>query len=192
MKCARSVSIVLLCAAAICGAQGAELANNNWSALASDRVARKVGDVLTVLVYQSSTAENAVESRSTRDTNIHGQIQAGTNFNKSASLDVGGGSDNSGSTSRSGQMVAEITVNIDEVLPNGDLRVSGAQVLNINGERTSIRVKGRVRPDDISASNTVLSSRLADASIDYDGQGFVSRSAAPGIITRIFNWLGLP
>jgi len=79
---------------------------------------------------------------------------------------------------------------VDGILPNGDLHVSGAQELNINGDKTNIRIKGRVRLADI-ANNAVLSNRLADATIDYDGSGFVSSSARPGLLTRIINWLGL-
>jgi len=54
-----------------------------------------------------------------------------------------------------------------------------------------IGVRGRIRPYDISAENAVLSSRIADAQIDYDGKGFVSRSAKPGLLNRIFSFLGL-
>jgi flagellar L-ring protein precursor FlgH len=89
-------------------------------------------------------------------------------------------------------MVAQISAVVEEVLSNGDLRVSGGQELNINGDRTFIRVKGRVRAADVAASNVVLSSRLAEATIDYDGLGFVSRSAAPGLVARAFAWLGIP
>ena len=87
-------------------------------------------------------------------------------------------------------MVAQISVTIVRVLPNGDFQVSGEQQLNINGDKTNIRIKGRVRQADIS-NNAVLSTRLADAVIDYDGTGFVSRSAKAGFLTRVFNWLGL-
>jgi flagellar L-ring protein FlgH len=80
---------------------------------------------------------------------------------------------------------------VTQVEPNGDLRVSGWQRLNINGESTNIKVSGRIRRDDVSSENTVLSSRLADAMIDYNGRGFASRSAKPGVVTRIFNWLGI-
>ena len=52
-------------------------------------------------------------------------------------------------------------------------------------------VRGRVRPDDINGQNAVLSSRIADANIEYDGKGFASRGAKPGIVTQIFSWLGL-
>ncbi len=166
--------------------------DENWSSLASDPTARRVGDVVTVLVYESSMAVNSANSNLDKSSSLRGQIQAGMDFNKSLSLSGGSGSDNTGTTARSGRMVAQISAVVEEVLANGDLRISGSQILNINGEKTSIRVKGRVRRADIASDNSVLSSRLAEAMIDYDGQGFVSRSAQPGIITRIFSWLGIP
>jgi flagellar L-ring protein precursor FlgH len=163
---------------------------DNWSALASDRNAYKVGDILTVIVYETATASNSANSGSSRNTDVSGSVSAGS-FDKSAKLGIQNGSDNSGTTGRSGGMVAQISVVVDNVLPNGDLHVTGAQVLNINDDKTNIRVAGRVRPSDISAANAVLSNRLADATIDYNGSGFISSSAKPGIVTRIFNWLGL-
>ena len=120
-----------------------------------------------------------------------GSISAGS-FSKSANGTLNGGSDSSGSTDRSGQMVAQISATVESVLANGDLQIVGQQELHINGERTNIRVHGRVRAADISSTNTILSSRLADATIDYDGHGFVSRSAKPGIVTRIFRDLCEP
>lgn len=166
-------------------------APGNWPALAADRRASQVGDILTILVYENATASNSASSGSTKSSKLDGRIAAGSSFDKSAGIGIGGSSDNQGSTGRSGRMVAQISATVEEVLPNGDLRVGGSQLLHLNGERTTIKVKGRVRAADISASNAVLSSRLADAQIDYDGTGFVSRSGRPGIVARIFNWLGL-
>jgi flagellar L-ring protein FlgH len=181
-------------------AQASDLApSGNWSSLASDRVARRVGDLLTVVVYESSTASGSAENAANKSTSFQGQVSAGnptaifnTGVNEQASLGLSHASDNTGSTTRTGTMVGEISVTIDAVLANGDLHVSGVQVLNINGERTRIGVKGRVRLADISASNTILSTSLADATIDYDGAGFVSESSKPGLITRALNWIGLP
>jgi len=165
--------------------------HDSWPALATDRNARHVGDALTILVYQTASATDTASNGSQRNSNFGGQISADAVFSHSASLGLDSGSNTTGTTGRSGAMVAEISAVVDQVLPNGDLHVTGAQVLNIDGERTNIRVEGRVRPADIAADNTVLSTRLADAAIDYDGTGFVSRSAAPGLVTRIFNWLGI-
>jgi len=164
--------------------------SDNWSAMASDRNAQKVGDLLTVIVYENATATDTASSSSKKASNAGGQIAADSTFHHSANLGLQSDSDDSGTTRRSGGMVAQISVTVDGVLPNGDLHVSGAQELNINGDKTNIRIKGRVRLADIS-NNAVLSSRLADAMIDYDGTGFVASSARAGILTRIFNWLGL-
>jgi flagellar L-ring protein precursor FlgH len=89
-------------------------------------------------------------------------------------------------------MVGEISVTVDALLPNGDLHVSGAQILNINGERTRIAVKGEARLADISSSNTILSTSLAGATIDYEGAGLVTESSKAGWLTRALNFLGLP
>jgi flagellar L-ring protein precursor FlgH len=189
MRCVL-LAVCLLFAAPV---EAADLyAHDNWPALATDRTAHKLGDILTIVVYENSTATNTANSDSKRSTSLGGEVSAGTSFDKSANLSLAGGSGNTGSTGRSGQMVAQISVAVDEVLPGGDLHVSGAQLLDINGEKTNIRIKGRVRSSDISSANVVLSSRLADAQIDYDGSGFVSSSAQPGVVTRVFNWLGIP
>ena len=170
----------------------------NWSSLASDRIARSVGDVLTVVVYENSTGTGSAESTVNKSSSFQGQVSAGNPsgnslaVNETASLGLGHNADNAGTTTRAGTMVGEISVVIDALLPNGDLHVAGAQVLNINGERTRIAVKGRVRTADISSGNTVLSTSLADATIDYDGAGIVTDSSRAGILTRALNWLGIP
>lgn len=163
----------------------------NFPALASDRRAAAPGDAITIVIYENASASNQATTGSKKSTRLSGSINVGSSLDESGALGLSGSSDNQGSTGRSGRMVAQMSATVEDVLPNGDLRVSGEQTLNINGERTHIRIKGRVRPSDISSSNAVLSSRLADAAIDYDGSGFVTRSARPGIVSRIFNWLGL-
>lgn len=162
-----------------------------FAALASDRQARGVGDIVTVLIFESATASNTAQNGTDRSTRVAGQIQGGQTFNESGQLSVNGEFDTRGQTARSGRIVAQISVSVIEVLPNGDLKVSGEQMLNINGERTRLKLRGRVRRADIGAGNVVTSTRLADVFIDYDGSGFVSKGAKPGIVNRIFNWLGL-
>ena len=112
-------------------------------------------------------------------------------FGGSARAGFGGTYDGQGTNARTNRIAAQLSATVSEVLANGDLVISGWQALNISGERTNIRVSGRVRPEDISSDNAVLSSRLADARIEYDGKGFASRTARPGIVSRLFNWLGL-
>ena len=164
--------------------------SGNWPALASDRLADRVGDSLTVVVYETSSATNTAQSSTNKATTISGQ------YNKNASsgglqLGLNGAFNGAGQTGRTDKMVAQISVVVDAVMPNGDLHVYGEQLLNINGEKTRIKIRGRVRRADISSSNTVISSRLADAEINYDGKGFVSKSAKLGFLNHIFAWLGL-
>ena len=183
--------------AIVCGAIGFPAAasdlyrSGDFPALATDRTARSVGDIVTILVYENASASNSATTASKKNSSLDGRISAGNSFDEAASFALSGNSDNKGTSGRSGTMVAQISATVDEVLPNGDVRITGEQLLNIAGEKTRIRVKGRLRVADISAANTVVSSRIADARIDYDGKGFVSRSGKPGIIPRIFNFLGL-
>lgn len=162
-----------------------------FPALASDQTARQVGDIVTILVYENASASNSATLNSHRNNRIDGRITASSGLDEGVGLGLSGSSDNAGSVGRSGKMVAQISATVEEVLPNGDLRIAGDQQLSIGGERTMIRVVGRVRRADILAANAVLSSRIADARIDYNGKGFASRGAKPGIVNRIFNWLGL-
>ena len=161
-----------------------------WPAVASDRRAMAVGDAITVVILEATRAASKLENNSSRSTQLGGGLQAG-GIDESGTLSFGGSYSGAGETVRSEQFVAQMSATIIERLSNGDFVIEGRQHLLINGETTEIGVRGRIRPQDISADNTVLSSRIADARIDYDGEGFVSRSAKPGLITRILSFLGI-
>lgn len=168
----------------------------NWPALASDRKAAQVGDLLTIQVLANNSASNTVSKGSRKRTSLDGSISLAresgdTRFARSAELGLDGRYDGEGTSVRADRVAAQLSATVREVLPNGDLIVAGWQSLDVGGERTNITISGRVRPEDISADNAVVSSRLAEARIEYDGKGFATRSAKPGVVTRIFNWLGL-
>lgn len=162
-----------------------------WAALASDRTSSAVGDSLTVIIVEMSSATSSTQSGSRRDTRLSGSMSATGQTGQAGALGLEGSFDGRGQTNRSGRLIGQIGVTVQEVLPNGDLRVAGAQTLEIDGERMDIQLTGRVRLADISADNTVLSSRMADAHIVYDGEGTLSRSGEPGLLTRIMSWFGL-
>lgn len=168
----------------------------NWPALASDRKASRAGDLLTILILANNTASNTVTQGSHKSTSIGGDVSGGKgvgsgDFARSGGLGFGGDYNGQGTNTRADRMAAQLSATVSEVLPNGDLVVSGWQTLTISGDRTNIRVTGRVRPEDIGTDNAVSSARLAEARIEYDGKGYTSRSAKPGIVTRIFNLLGI-
>jgi flagellar L-ring protein precursor FlgH len=159
-----------------------------WPSLVADRAAAKVGDALTVLIYQDSKASNSTQQGSHKNTRLTGTAQAGTGALRQAQAGLAGDYDGSGLSSRADQVVASISVVVTAVLANGDLQVAGQQAMLMNGGRTLIRVSGRVRPSDIAQDNTVMSTRIADASIAYDGAGFGQK---PGLFARVLDRLGV-
>jgi flagellar L-ring protein FlgH len=159
--------------------------------LATDRVARKVGDSITILVVESAAASNRVSGATSRSTGLSSDIASPATAARQVEFGLRGEADNSGQTERSGRMVAQVSVVVVEVLPNGDLRVFGSQELRVSGERTEITVRGRLRPADVSTDNTVLSSRLAEAVIEYDGSGHINASGEPSALQRFLGWFGL-
>jgi flagellar L-ring protein precursor FlgH len=80
---------------------------------------------------------------------------------------------------------------IKEILPSGDLVVAGEQLLEINNESQRISVEGRVRPQDVSDTNVVLSSRIANARIRYAGQGDLSDRQRPAWWQRFLTLFGV-
>jgi flagellar L-ring protein precursor FlgH len=163
---------------------------DNWASMAADRRAASVGDSITVVIQQAAESSNSTSNASNKATNVGGSLRAGS-IDESGQLSFGGGYTGKGEVRRSERLAAQLSVTVAEILPNGDYRITGEQRMHVNGENTTIAVRGRIRQADIRADNSVLSSRIADAEINYDGKGFVSRSAKPGIINRIFSFLGL-
>jgi flagellar L-ring protein precursor FlgH len=157
--------------------------------LASDKRAHLPGDVLTILIYENSSAVTSADTTLQRsnDVTLHASAdQHGHAAAVGANNDFNGG----GTVQRQGKLLAQMSVSVAGVAPNGDLLVAGEQVLKINSDRQKIRVEGRVRPLDISDANTVLSSRLADARISYLGDGDLASRQRPGLWSRLFHGLG--
>lgn len=160
------------------------------ASLVTDNRALTVGDIVTVVIFESASATNRVGTRTGKDTSLNGNIGVG-NINETLSFGLGSGYRGIGETERSDRFAASLAAQVVEVLPNGDFLIEGAQYMLVNGEHRDIEIRGRIRPIDISADNTIISSRLANAEINYDGEGFATRGAKPGILNRIFSFLGL-
>lgn len=163
---------------------------SQWAGVASDNRARAVGDVLMVLIAETASATNRVRNNSSKNTSLSGGISVGS-IDESADLGLRGGYSGTGEVERTDRFLARMAAQVVAVLPNGDFLVEGQQRLMINGERRDIAVRGQVRQADITSDNSVPSSRIANAEINYDGKGWVSRSAKPGLINRIFSFLGI-
>lgn len=183
---------LLFVAFGLSGAAGADdlYLQGRSQSLAADHRASQVGDTLTVVIVQTAEASTTVRTGTRRSTALGGQIAAGT-INESANAGLTGNFDGQGQASRSERFITQMTARVTRVLPNGDLEITGTQQLKINGEATTVEVRGLVRAVDVDAENRVPSNRIADAQINYQGKGFVSRSARPGLLQRVFSLLGL-
>jgi flagellar L-ring protein precursor FlgH len=158
--------------------------------LTSDWRSFKVGDALTVKIVESSSAESDATSNMNRSMQTTAGLQ-GTTTQHTGGVSLDRQTSNTGSTSRNGTLQAEITTRVTAVSPNGDMTIHGIQAITVNGEMQRIEVSGVVRPIDVAASNVVLSTRLYDARIEYNGKGFVDRSQHEDLISRILDFLGL-
>lgn len=157
----------------------------------ADRKARVVGDTITIIVNETTSAVNTAGTSTSKETNV--DMGAGSGFLlkgiTAASTNYADEYDSSGSTTRGNSLNAKITAHVIEVKPNGNLVISGSQTIKVNGEDQKISVTGTVRPDDITPENTVSSTALADSSVKVDGKGALGSKQKPGIINRIFGWL---
>jgi flagellar L-ring protein FlgH len=160
-----------------------------YAALTSDNKAFRVGDVITVQVYESSSASASADTTTQRKNNLSAAVTLNTT-QKQVAAGVSGDFQGGGTTQRTDKVLAILTVTVREVLPSGDLRLAGEQLLTVNNEQHKVALEGRVRPQDVSADNVVLSTRLADARITYVGDGDVSSRQSRAWWRKALDWLG--
>ncbi len=168
-------------------------ANNTFF---SDKKARNVNDVVTILIAETSKGENNAKIDTTRDSTvaagIAGFTQTAPNNTMISRFDLGGSHKNNlkgeGKTSRDSTLSAVITARVISVLDNGNLVIQGRRQLSVNAEDQYIVLTGVIRPDDISSDNTVSSQYVADAKIVYGGRGVVNDKMRPGWLARVLDW----
>lgn len=189
MSARAGCAAVLALASALAAAQGL-YREDSFRPLTADLRAQRVGDVLTVLVIENASASASADTTTEKRAGIALGV-TGPSTNKSATADLSEQFDGGGRIQRSGKLLAQLTVSVVDVLPNGDLMIAGEQRIEVNSETQHIRLAGRVRPVDVSGGNAVLSSRIADAKITYLGDGILGEKQRPGILSRILSWLRL-
>jgi flagellar L-ring protein precursor FlgH len=169
-----------------------------------DLRAHKVGDLVTVNIVETSKASKKADTKTSRDSSIAAGIdnamgwegkliRAGVPelFDKTAMFkgSIKNSYQGNGSTSRDESMTASITARVIQVRPNGNLFIKGTREIKVNNETQFIILSGLIRPEDISPDNTVLSSYIGDAKIEYTGTGSISDKQRPGWLTRIVDFI---
>lgn len=162
--------------------------------LYSDRKAHRVGDIITVILQESTQASKTAKTENKKTTSasldpVVGLGGAAVNF-KGDALQFGLDSDNSfkgdAKSNQSNSLSGNISVNVLRVLPNGNLVIRGEKWLTLNTGEEFIRVTGVIRPQDITSDNSIESTRVANARIQYSGKGELANSQTPGWLGRFF------
>ena len=167
--------------------------------LFADHRAANVGDIVTVIIAESSSASKTASTQTSKVSSKEGEITdlagisglggIGKFFPLKGAMNSDSGYTGSGSTSRSGSLTTRISAKITQVLPNGNLLIEGRRDILLNEEKESITISGVARPEDVSAGNIILSTKLADVQINYEGEGIINKQQRPGILSRILSWL---
>jgi len=156
----------------------------------SDRKAADVGDILTIVISESTTISDTRSSSNSKSGNT--SLSAGIgifDFLKAASA---GGSDSfkaDGAAASKNTTNANVTVTVVDVQPNGNLVLEGTQSIWNNKNEHKITFKGICRPEDVTANNTIPSTKIAGATVRFDGKGPLNAKQRQGILTQIFNFL---
>lgn len=160
--------------------------------LFEDRRARYVGDTITVTITENTTASaksnNKLDKSNVGKASVGalsvlpGQSLLGLDYNTSSSNAFSG----KGEAANNNVFTGSITATVIDVLPNGNLLVSGEKQLAIGNEQEFVRISGVVNPSFVDASNTVASSKIADARIEYKSAGQISEGQIMGWLARFF------
>ncbi|AMX03185.1 flagellar basal body L-ring protein FlgH [Microbulbifer thermotolerans] len=166
-------------------------ADRGYRPLFEDRRPRMAGDLLTVVFNEQVSASKSAESNANRSgtgsltsTVVPDGLESLTDYG----FDIEGSNDfeGGGGASAENTFTGTMAVTVLEVLPNGNLRVRGEKQIVINQGTEYIRFSGIIDPREISSANTVLSTQVAEARIEYVGDGYIDEAQHMGWLQRLF------
>ncbi len=167
-----------------------------------DTRAVRIGDVVVVRIDEqanaSGNATTQLSKNTKRDINVdaflglvpaikraHPDVDPAKLISLASEADFNG----DGKTSRQGQLTGNIAVRVTQQMPNGDLFIEGTKVVMINHEEIHLYISGLVRRADIGQDNSVASSRIADAQVEFTGRGDVADQVDRGWLTKILDFI---
>jgi len=167
----------------------------------ADKRAGRVGDLVTILVQESTTATKDNSTSTSKASSIDAAIASFLYSPAASGLLTKGGTmptlkmnnkstfDGGGTINNSQQIIASLAVRVVDVLPNKNLILEGTRTSSFSGEQQTIILRGTIRPDDIMANNTVLSFNVADATIKFVSKGTITDSQRKGWFQRFWDKL---
>ncbi len=172
---------------------GAIFSTRNATYLYSDRKASRVGDLITIVLNESTDAsKNADTEIKKKDANtleptISGRVPSWKQNPLSFDIDSNKQFKAETDSAQANSLNGTITVTVAQVLPNGNLFIKGEKWLTLNQGNEFIRIAGIIRPEDITTDNTISSTRVANARITYSGTGALDESNKMGWLSNFFN-----
>jgi flagellar L-ring protein precursor FlgH len=158
-----------------------------WS-LTSDSRAFRPGDVVTVVLQETTQASKKADTRFGKDSGVSvaPSVFGSRTLNTTVGVDAQRDFSGSASSTQQNTLQGAITVIVQEVLPNGLLLISGEKTLHLNQGEEFVRLRGYVRAGDIDNDNRVSSQRIANARIAYSGEGSLADANSAGWLARFF------
>ena len=190
-----AVSAVMASQAAVAQTSTSQPPTQNVSRASwlSDRLPIQVGDILTIVVDEQAAANEQVSKVATSDRDQSASASASITTSPitgsgSAGFGTGLGANSRdiGEAGRSGGLEAVLSVRVMEIEPNGVLRIEGTKVVAVDGREQEVKLQGFVRSEDVLSTNLVLSTRVAEATISYDGKNIGPKKGIIGKILGIF------
>ncbi len=184
---------------------GSIFAASEADTLFEDSRARRVGDIVVVKLVENTKAQNKAETSSNKKSSNDYQV---TNmFNRGHAgfipfMPIGpqpsvgipildtesaSGINSTGKTKRENYVTTSLATRVLRVLPGGLMEIEGAREIRVNEETEYMVVRGMIRSKDVSADNSVLSTQIADASIEYYGKGVLADKQKPGWFSRLMD-----
>jgi len=167
----------------------------------ADHKACHVGDIVTVVVSEAAAAQSTQNKESTRSSTLNDAVGQfvfspavsglGTHGGQTPAISLSGKSDytGGGQVTNSNSVTSTAAVVVTDVLPNGNFVIEGIRLISFSGETQYMVLHGLVRPDDISSTDTVNSTNIADARIEVVGQGALSDAQKQGWFSKIYEML---
>lgn len=170
-------------------------ADSLWSPagqnLFADLRPRQVGDLVTIVIIEESASQQ--KATQSFDKSFDHSNSAGTGpilkLIPELAYDSSQKSATQGQVTISNKFVTTVTAKVVAVNPNGTLEIQAERTIELNGEKQEVLLTGTVRPEDIAADNTILSTRIADISLQTKGKGPIGNRQKEGIITKILGFL---
>lgn len=167
--------------------------STGYAALYEGNRARAVGDPVTILLVESTTAAKDVSSQSQKGggASITLPSTGPLSFLDPDALKLSSSStfNGQGSAGQTSSLASTLSVTIAEVRPNGTALVKGEKQMLLSQGDEWVRFSGIIRLADVDQENAILSNRVADAKIEYSGKGALQRASRQGWLGRFFNMI---